>query len=115
MRDEMTDEEDKLVKKMVLVGLWCIQTNPCDRPSMNRVVEMLEGSLEALHVPPKPLLGSPTVIVSGSVEESQETSSLPTSSQLERRTLSPCQDTPNSPKKVVSDIVDESQSSKTHV
>ncbi|CAN7141029.1 unnamed protein product [Brassica rapa subsp. narinosa] len=80
--DEMTEEEDKLVKKMVLVGLWCIQTNPSDRPTMNKVVEMLEGSLEALHVPPKPLLGSPAVMVS--VEESQETSSMPTSSQLER-------------------------------
>ncbi|KAL0735819.1 hypothetical protein Bca4012_012029 [Brassica carinata] len=80
--DEMTEEEDKLVKKMVLVALWCIQTNPSDRPSMNKIVEMLEGSLEALHVPPKPLLGSPAVMVS--VEESQETSSMPTSSQLEK-------------------------------
>ncbi|KAF8106185.1 hypothetical protein N665_0145s0006 [Sinapis alba] len=98
--DEMAEEEDTLVNKMVLVGLWCIQTNPYDRPSMNKVVEMLEGSLEALHVPPKPLLGSPAVMVSGSVEESQETSS-----QLDRRTLSPCQDT----LKIIVD--EESQSS----
>ncbi|GAY43864.1 hypothetical protein CUMW_077900 [Citrus unshiu] len=33
-------------------------TNPSDRPSMNKAVEMLEGGLEALQVPPKPFLKS---------------------------------------------------------
>ncbi|GKV23576.1 hypothetical protein SLEP1_g33287 [Rubroshorea leprosula] len=46
-------------KKMILVGLWCIQTKPSDRPSINKVIEMLEGSVEALPIPPKPLLSSP--------------------------------------------------------
>ncbi|CAA7042790.1 unnamed protein product [Microthlaspi erraticum] len=32
--DHMIDEEENTVKKMTLVGLWCIQTNPCDRPPM---------------------------------------------------------------------------------
>jgi len=41
---------------MTLVGLWCIQPSPVDRPAMNRVVEMMEGSLEALKVPPRPVL-----------------------------------------------------------
>ncbi|CAH8361135.1 unnamed protein product [Eruca vesicaria subsp. sativa] len=85
--DKVTEEEDKIVKKMVLVGLWCIQTNPSDRPSMSKVVEMLEGSLEALHIPPKPLLGLPAVMVSES--ESQETSNLWKASQSERGPLSP--------------------------
>ncbi|XP_010420225.1 PREDICTED: LEAF RUST 10 DISEASE-RESISTANCE LOCUS RECEPTOR-LIKE PROTEIN KINASE-like 2.4 [Camelina sativa] len=88
--DQITEEEDKIVKKMVLVGLWCIQTNPSDRPPMSKVVEMLEGSLEALHVPPKPLFGIPAVTFE---EESQETSSFSTSSQLERGTLSRYQGT----------------------
>jgi len=35
------------------VALWCIQLKPIDRPSMNKVVEMLEGDIE---MPPKPLL-----------------------------------------------------------
>ncbi|XP_031277513.1 PR5-like receptor kinase [Pistacia vera] len=56
----VTDEEKEIVKKMILVGLWCIQTNPSDRPSKTKVVEILEGSLENLEVPPKPYLSSPT-------------------------------------------------------
>ncbi|KAH9795083.1 hypothetical protein WN944_011645 [Citrus x changshan-huyou] len=51
------NEEDKeYARKMILVSLWCIQTNPSDRPSMNRVVEMLEGSLDSLQIPPRPFL-----------------------------------------------------------
>uniref|UniRef100_A0A0D3CYJ1 Protein kinase domain-containing protein n=1 Tax=Brassica oleracea var. oleracea TaxID=109376 RepID=A0A0D3CYJ1_BRAOL len=49
-------EEDKIVRKMTLVGLWCIQSSPSNRPSMNKVVEMMEGSEDALEVPPKPVL-----------------------------------------------------------
>lgn len=52
-------EEDCLARKMVVVGLWCIQINPRDRPSMTRVVEMLSGSAEAIEMPPKPLFLSP--------------------------------------------------------
>jgi serine/threonine protein kinase len=55
----MTIEENEMVRKMILVGLWCIQTNPSDRPSMSKVIEMLEGSIEALQIPPKPFLYSP--------------------------------------------------------
>ncbi|ESQ28743.1 hypothetical protein EUTSA_v10019823mg, partial [Eutrema salsugineum] len=33
----------EIAKKMTLVGLWCIQSSPVDRPLMNRVVEMMEG------------------------------------------------------------------------
>jgi len=44
------------IKKMFLVALWCIQLKPSDRPSMNKVVEMLEGELENIEMPPKPLL-----------------------------------------------------------
>ncbi|KAL9310906.1 putative LEAF RUST 10 DISEASE-RESISTANCE LOCUS RECEPTOR-LIKE PROTEIN KINASE-like 2.4 [Arabidopsis thaliana] len=49
-------EEDEIAKKMTLVGLWCIQPWPLDRPAMNRVVEMMEGNLDALEVPPRPVL-----------------------------------------------------------
>ncbi|XP_077254173.1 LEAF RUST 10 DISEASE-RESISTANCE LOCUS RECEPTOR-LIKE PROTEIN KINASE-like 2.3 [Tasmannia lanceolata] len=54
-----TEEEEKTARKMILVGLWCIQTDPANRPSMNRVLEMLEGTLESLQMPPKPFLSSP--------------------------------------------------------
>jgi len=51
---ETTEEETKMVKKMMLVALWCIQMKPSDRPSMNKVVEMLEGNIELLHTPLDP-------------------------------------------------------------
>ncbi|KAG6715329.1 hypothetical protein I3842_05G245300 [Carya illinoinensis] len=53
-----TEEEKKIAKQMIVVALWCIQMKPNDRPSMNKVVEMLEGSIENLQIPPKPFLSS---------------------------------------------------------
>ncbi|CAL9224753.1 unnamed protein product [Arabidopsis halleri] len=53
------NEEDEVAKKMTLVGLWCIQSSPSDRPAMNRVVEMMEGNLDALEVPPRPVFQIP--------------------------------------------------------
>ncbi|XP_019168561.1 PREDICTED: LEAF RUST 10 DISEASE-RESISTANCE LOCUS RECEPTOR-LIKE PROTEIN KINASE-like 2.1 isoform X2 [Ipomoea nil] len=53
-----TEEEEEIAKKMILIGFWCIQTDPSDRPSMNKVIEMLIGSLEKLEIPPKPFLYS---------------------------------------------------------
>ncbi|MED6128117.1 hypothetical protein PIB30_094585 [Stylosanthes scabra] len=51
-----TDDENDLVKKIILVSMWCIQKVPLDRPSMKRVIEMLEGPLESIPFPPKPPL-----------------------------------------------------------
>ncbi|KAM1027339.1 hypothetical protein ACFX2A_041116 [Malus domestica] len=55
---DATEEEKKMVKKMVITALWCIQMKPGDRPSMNKVIEMLEaeGDAECLQMPPKPFL-----------------------------------------------------------
>ena len=47
-----TEEDLKLIKKMMIVALWCIQFKPSDRPSMSKVVEMLEERLESLQMPP---------------------------------------------------------------
>ena len=38
--EDATEEEKKIVKKMIIVALWCIQMKPSDRPSMNKVVEI---------------------------------------------------------------------------
>ena len=54
------EEEEEIARKMILVSLWCIQTIPSNRPSMTKVVEMLEGSLQSLPMPPNPSLSSPT-------------------------------------------------------
>ncbi|XP_058004391.1 rust resistance kinase Lr10-like [Hevea brasiliensis] len=48
--DDM-EEITKIAKLMVVVGLWCIQMRPNDRPPMNKVIEMLEGDLEGLQLP----------------------------------------------------------------
>ncbi|XP_057756654.1 receptor-like kinase TMK4 [Arachis stenosperma] len=53
-----TEEENDMIKKITLVSLWCIQTNPSDRPSIDKVIEMLEGPLELVPYPPKPVLYS---------------------------------------------------------
>ncbi|KAL6990249.1 hypothetical protein U1Q18_051106 [Sarracenia purpurea var. burkii] len=53
---ETTEEEKQLVRKMIITALWCIQMKPGDRPSMHQVVEMLEGNIEPLQMPPKPFL-----------------------------------------------------------
>jgi interleukin-1 receptor-associated kinase 1 len=49
-----TDNEMKLAKKMMTVALWCIQTKPEDRPSMDKVLEMLEEEDGELQIPNKP-------------------------------------------------------------
>ncbi|KAI9071806.1 hypothetical protein K1719_046225 [Acacia pycnantha] len=42
---------------MFMVALWCIQLKPADRPSMGKVIEMLEtDDVESLEIPPKPSL-----------------------------------------------------------
>ncbi|KAL8470740.1 hypothetical protein ACS0TY_033343 [Phlomoides rotata] len=53
--ETMNEDEIRILKrKLNIVGLWCIQTDPNDRPSMSKVIKMLEGKLESLHAPPKP-------------------------------------------------------------
>lgn len=48
-------EETKVLKKMMIVALWCIQMLPEKRPSMSKVVEMLQGYAdELLQIPPNP-------------------------------------------------------------
>ncbi|GAU40829.1 hypothetical protein TSUD_287660 [Trifolium subterraneum] len=49
-----TNLEMKLAKKMMIVALWCIQTKPEDRPSMDKVLEMLEEEDGDLQIPNKP-------------------------------------------------------------
>jgi len=51
-----TDQEVILAKKIMIVALWCIQTKPGDRPSMDKVIEMLEEEDGDLQMPNKPYL-----------------------------------------------------------
>ncbi|KAK4436228.1 Rust resistance kinase Lr10 [Sesamum alatum] len=47
------EEENEIVKKHSVVGLWCIQWFPSDRPSMKTVIQMLEGDDKPI-TPPNP-------------------------------------------------------------
>lgn len=69
--DSVVKEDTYTARKMVMVGLWCIQINPKHRPSMTRVVEMLSGNVDAIEMPPKPFFSPPcmhTEIDTASVE-----------------------------------------------
>ncbi|GMN18884.1 hypothetical protein TIFTF001_042772 [Ficus carica] len=57
--EDITNEENEIARKLIMVGLWCIQNKQSDRPSMSKVIEMMEGSFEALHIPPNPSMFSP--------------------------------------------------------
>ena len=56
-----------IAKQLAIVGLWCIQWHPVDRPSMKVVVQMLEGR-ENLTMPPNPF---------GSTDYTRTNASLP--------------------------------------
>lgn len=53
---ETSGAETELFRKLIIVGLWCIQLQPANRPSMTRVVEMLESRAKDLQIPPQSLL-----------------------------------------------------------
>ncbi|KAF9610415.1 hypothetical protein IFM89_022326 [Coptis chinensis] len=51
--EKATEQNENIVKRMCLVGLWCIQHIPSNRPSMDKIVLMLEGNVE-IGIPPHP-------------------------------------------------------------
>ncbi|XP_054821433.1 rust resistance kinase Lr10-like [Prosopis cineraria] len=49
------DEDDmRIGKKLAIVGLWCVQWHPINRPSIKTVMQMLEGDVDKLKLPPTP-------------------------------------------------------------
>ncbi|XP_047321087.1 rust resistance kinase Lr10-like, partial [Impatiens glandulifera] len=48
------DGDGVIIRKLAIVGLWCIQWCPNDRPSMKVAVQMLEGDGTSLTMPPNP-------------------------------------------------------------
>ncbi|GAB4853311.1 hypothetical protein Ancab_017490 [Ancistrocladus abbreviatus] len=51
--DEDAKNDIKRVKKFVMIAIWCIQEDPSLRPTMKKVIQMLEGAIE-VSVPPDP-------------------------------------------------------------
>ena len=55
VRIRIEEESDmKIAKKLSIIGLWCIQWYPIDRPSMKIVIGMLEGEEDNLVMSPNP-------------------------------------------------------------
>jgi hypothetical protein len=54
--DEISPGADmhELERKLCIVGLWCIQMRSHDRPTMSKVIEMLEGGANSLQMPSRP-------------------------------------------------------------
>ncbi|XP_044346952.1 cysteine-rich receptor-like protein kinase 7 [Triticum aestivum] len=50
---EVTREIEEIARKMTFIGLWCIQVLPMYRPTITKVLEMFERSLDDLDMPPK--------------------------------------------------------------
>ena len=49
--DEEAIDDMKRMEKYVMIAIWCIQEDPSLRPTMKKVVQMMEGSIE-VSVPP---------------------------------------------------------------
>ncbi|XP_062203580.1 rust resistance kinase Lr10-like [Phragmites australis] len=66
--DEISDAVDmhELEKKLCIVGLWCIQMKPHDRPTMSEVIEMLEAGVDGLEMPARPFFCDDENIPAGS-------------------------------------------------
>ncbi|KAI9074558.1 hypothetical protein K1719_043399 [Acacia pycnantha] len=77
---DATEEEMKVAGKMMIVALWCIQTRPNDRPSMEKAMEMLEGDEQDLELPHQ----KPSFFVQDlpEVDNNNHSSSMITSSEL---------------------------------
>ncbi|XP_010042044.2 rust resistance kinase Lr10-like [Eucalyptus grandis] len=60
LQNILNEGDNEKARNMIIVSLWCIQTNPSNRPAMSEVVDKLRGGIACLQVPPKPYLSSPS-------------------------------------------------------
>ncbi|KAK6937070.1 Bulb-type lectin domain [Dillenia turbinata] len=51
--DEEAKDDIMRVRKSVMIAIWCIQDDPSMRPTMRKVIQMLEGAVE-VPAPPDP-------------------------------------------------------------
>ncbi|KAB2043716.1 hypothetical protein ES319_D01G037300v1 [Gossypium barbadense] len=77
---DISDDEKVMIRKMIITAFWCIQLLPSDRPSMNKVLKMLESNVELLEMPPKPFHQVP-------LETSTEVDNCENSNDEESRSL----------------------------
>jgi hypothetical protein len=51
--DATAADMHELERKLYIIGLHCIQMKSHDRPTMSEVIEMLEGGVVGLQMPPR--------------------------------------------------------------
>ncbi|XP_054821620.1 LEAF RUST 10 DISEASE-RESISTANCE LOCUS RECEPTOR-LIKE PROTEIN KINASE-like 2.1 [Prosopis cineraria] len=74
--EDLTEEEKDLAKRMFIIALWCIQLKPTNRPSMNKVIQMLEADdVNSIEMPPRPSLYSSETILMDDIFDSGQTTS----------------------------------------
>ncbi|GFP91891.1 probable receptor-like protein kinase at1g67000 [Phtheirospermum japonicum] len=73
---ETGDADIEIERKMTVVGLWCIQMSPADRPSMSEVVKMLESRNVNLQIPPRPSEPTQTANYSDQTWETESSGSM---------------------------------------
>ena len=62
LKSENCDDESLEKTRVLKIGLWCIQYQPELRPSMLRIVKLLEGNGDDIGIPPYP---APSVVLVG--------------------------------------------------
>ncbi|XP_047316308.1 rust resistance kinase Lr10-like [Impatiens glandulifera] len=80
---EADENSKRIINKLTIVGLWCIQWYPSNRPSMKAVVQMLEGDGNALTLPPNPFVSTDSTANKGIIRRETFTSSLEVISESE--------------------------------
>ncbi|XP_022725431.1 LEAF RUST 10 DISEASE-RESISTANCE LOCUS RECEPTOR-LIKE PROTEIN KINASE-like 2.4 [Durio zibethinus] len=82
--ENITKSDAIIARKLFIIGLWCTQTQASDRPSMTRVVQMLQGNIDDLEMPPKPVSFSLNICVTEPESDSPKEMLIPKS--MERST-----------------------------
>ncbi|XP_019251458.1 PREDICTED: rust resistance kinase Lr10-like [Nicotiana attenuata] len=76
------DDDTIIARKLAIIGLWCIQWNATDRPSIKIVTQMLEGDGSNLTIPP-PFTARYTTHVGAGLTECPSSEELTVISELE--------------------------------
>ncbi|XP_078164229.1 LEAF RUST 10 DISEASE-RESISTANCE LOCUS RECEPTOR-LIKE PROTEIN KINASE-like 2.1 [Carex rostrata] len=70
----VSDLSEELVRKVTIVGLWCIQVMPHARPTMSAVLDMLGRSIDGLTLPPPLNVSLPPVLDQGPTDVTESIS-----------------------------------------
>ncbi|GJN37562.1 hypothetical protein PR202_gb26533 [Eleusine coracana subsp. coracana] len=73
---ELTSTTEEIARKMATIDLQCIQMMPEARPSITKVINMMERSVTELEIPPMQLYSCPSELSMHSINSGEEDVSL---------------------------------------